>query len=183
MPPAAGRLGRGTGAGVAEQGSERKTDAMTDNRSAPPGPIVPGRFYDDVGAAIEWICSAFGFTEIYRYGPPDRPQGAFLSTGNGGSVALQISRVGQSPSWDDDAELRPLRPGEPISGGISVRVDDVDAHHERAVRFGAAILNPPTTYPFGERQYTAVDLAGHRWGFTQSEADVDPAEWATVPSQ
>lgn len=156
---------------------------MTDNRSAPPGPIVPGRFYDDVGAAIEWICSAFGFTEIYRYGPPDRPQGAFSSTGNGGSVALQISRVGQSPSWHDDAEMRPLRPGEPISGGISVRVGDVDAHHERAVRFGAVILNPPSTYPFGERQYTAADLAGHRRGFTQSVADVDPAEWATVPSQ
>ena len=59
---------------------------MTENKSAPPGPVVPGRFYDDVGAAIEWICSAFGFIEIYRYGPPERPQGAFLSTGNDGSV-------------------------------------------------------------------------------------------------
>src|SRR2546423_311000 len=61
---------------------------MIENRSAPPGPLVPGRFYDDIAAAIEWICSAFAFTEIYRYGTPDRPQGAFLSTGNGGSVAL-----------------------------------------------------------------------------------------------
>ena len=130
-----------------------------------------------------WLCSAFGFTELYRYGPAEHPTGAFLATGHGGSVALQISRVGQSPSWDDDAELRPLRPGEPISGGISVRVDDVDAHHAQAVTCGATILNPPTTYPFGERQYTAVDLAGHRWGFTQSVADVDPAEWgATRPS-
>lgn len=153
---------------------------MVENRSAPPGPVVPGRFYDDVGAAVEWLCSAFGFTEIYRYGPPDRPQGAFLGTGNGGSVALQMSRVGQSPKWDDDAELRPLRPGEPISGGISIRVDDVDAHHERASAHGARILNPPTTYPFGERQYTAVDLAEHRWGFTQSVADVDPAEWGAT---
>lgn len=155
---------------------------MIENRSAPPGPVVPGRFYDDVGAAIEWICSAFGFTEIYRYGPPERPQGAFLSIGNGGSVALQVSRVGQSPTWNDDAELRPLKPGEPISGGISVRVQDVDEHYERAVAFGARILNPPTTYPFGERQYTAADLAGHRWGFTQSVVDVDPTDWATLAS-
>lgn len=51
-----------------------------------------------------------------------------------------------------------------------------------AVRFGATIPNPPITYPFGERQYTAVDLVGHRWGFTQTVADVDPAECATVPS-
>lgn len=151
---------------------------MIENRSAPPGPVVPGRFYDDIAAAIEWLCSAFGFAEIYRYGPADRPVGAFLSTGNGGSVALQISRVGQSPGWHDDAELRPLQPGEPISGGLSVRVPDVDSHFQRAVAFGATVLNPPTTYPFGERQYTAADLAGHRWGFTQSVSDVDPAKWA-----
>jgi hypothetical protein len=69
--------------------------------------------------------------------------------GNGGAVALQTSRVGQSPSWDDDAELRPLRPGEPISGGISVRVDDVDAHYERALAFGAQVLKPPTPTPSG----------------------------------
>ena len=154
---------------------------MVENRSAPPGAVVPGRFYDDIEAAIDWLCSAFGFREIYRYGPPERPLGAFLSTGAGGSVALQMSRVGQSPNWDDDAELRPLRPGEPISGGISVRIDDADAHYEHAKAFGATILNPPTTYRFGERQYTAVDLAGHRWGFTQSVNDVDPADWATTP--
>jgi hypothetical protein len=29
-----------------------------------------------------------------------------------------------------------------------------------------------------------VDLAGHRWGFTQSVADVDPAEWgAPLPER
>jgi uncharacterized glyoxalase superfamily protein PhnB len=153
---------------------------MVENRSAPPGPVVPGRYYDDVGAAIEWLCAAFGFTEIYRYGPPDRPQGAFLSTGNGGSVSLGISRAGDC----DDAELRQLRPGEPISGGISVRVDDVDEHRDRAEALGAKVLNPPTTYPFGERQYTAMDFAGHRWTFTQTVADIDPTEWgATLPSK
>src|SRR5688572_7577685 len=156
---------------------------MIENRSAPPGPVVPGRFYDDIGAASEWLCSAFGFKEIYRYGPPERPVGAFLSTSHGGSIALQISRIGQSRGWQDEAELRPLRPGEAISGGVSVRVADVDGHHDRAAAFGATILNPPTTYPFGERQYTAVDLAGHRWGFTQSVSDVDPAEWALPAPQ
>jgi len=151
---------------------------MVENRSAPPGPVVPVRYYDDVGAAIEWLCSAFGFTEIYRYGPPDRPQGAFLSTGNGGSVSLGISRAGEY----DDAELRQLRPGEPISGGVSVRLDDVDEQCDRAKAFGAKVLNPPTTYPFGERQYTAIDFAGHRWTFTQTVADIDPTEWgATLP--
>jgi hypothetical protein len=61
-------------------------------------------------------------------------------------------------------------------------VDGVDAHYETATAYGARILNPPTTYPFGERQYTAIDLAEHRCGFTQSVAEVDPAEWGATSS-
>jgi uncharacterized glyoxalase superfamily protein PhnB len=62
-----------------------------------------------------------------------------------------------------------------------VRVEDVDSHFEQARDFGARILSPPTDYPFGERQYTAEDLAGHRWTFSESISDVDPEDWgATV---
>ena len=61
-----------------------------------------------------------------------------------------------------------------------VRVEDADAHHERAVAAGARIVQPPTDYPYGERQYTAEDLAGHRWTFSQSLADVDPADWGGI---
>ena len=42
---------------------------------------------------------------------------------------------------------------------------------------GAQILRPPADHPFGERQYTAVDIGGHRWTFSQTIADVDPASW------
>ncbi len=58
-----------------------------------------------------------------------------------------------------------------------MRVEDANAHHERAVAAGAAIGSPPNDYPYGERQYTAEDLGGHHWTFSQSIADVDPAEW------
>ena len=61
--------------------------------------------------------------------------------------------------------------------GIMVRVDDVDAHHARAVAGGVQIERPPTDYPYGERQYTAVDLGGHVWKFTQTIADVLPEDW------
>ena len=39
------------------------------------------------------------------------------------------------------------------------------------------ISSPLTTYPFGERQYSAQDPFGHRWTFSQSVADVDPRDW------
>jgi hypothetical protein len=34
---------------------------------------------------------------------------------------------------------------------------------------------PPIEY--GERQYSAEDLAGHRWTFSETLADVAPEEW------
>jgi len=70
---------------------------------------------------------------------------------------------------------------------VAVRVEDADRHHERARQHGTRILQPPADHPFGERQYTAEDLAGHRWTFSQSIADVAPEEWSasvtSTPSQ
>ena len=38
----------------------------------------------------------------------------------------------------------------------------------------------PTDFEYGERQYTAEDLAGHQWTFTETLNDVDPKEWGGV---
>jgi uncharacterized glyoxalase superfamily protein PhnB len=70
--------------------------------------------------------------------------------------------------------------GDTGSYSLLVRVEDADAHHSRASAGGARILSPPADFPYGERQYTAEDLGGHRWTFSQSLADVDPAEWGGV---
>ncbi len=146
------------------------------NRSRPPGPVVPTLVYADVGKAIDWLCRCFGFTERFRYGTDKAPAGAFLNVGDGGSVALTIARTGQSPTWNDDEQLRPPGPGE-VTHSIGVHVEDVDAHFAHAKRSGVRLLSEPTSYPFGERQYTAVDLEGHRWTFSQSVADVAVSEW------
>jgi uncharacterized glyoxalase superfamily protein PhnB len=68
----------------------------------------------------------------------------------------------------------------PPSTSLFVPVEDVDAHYEQAREFGARILNPPTTHEFGERQYSVEDPAGHHWTFSQSVADVDPADWGAI---
>ena len=60
---------------------------------------------------------------------------------------------------------------------VIVRVEDLDAHHPRAEQHGARIVQSPADYPYGERQYTAEDLAGHSWTFSQTIADVAPEEW------
>jgi uncharacterized glyoxalase superfamily protein PhnB len=58
-----------------------------------------------------------------------------------------------------------------------IRVADVRAHCARAEAAGARIAAPPTDYPYGERQYTALDFTGRAWTFSESIADVDPREW------
>ena len=60
---------------------------------------------------------------------------------------------------------------------VMVRVDDVDDHFQRVSAAGAHVVSGPETHAYGERQYAAIDLAGHRWTFTQSVADVSPETW------
>ena len=56
-------------------------------------------------------------------------------------------------------------------------MEDVDAHLARAREHGARIVADPTDFEYGERQYTAEDLAGHQWTFSETLADVTPEEW------
>jgi len=156
---------------------------MPTNRSAPPGVIVPSLIYSDVAKAIDWLSDTFGFTERLRItGPDGRVGHAQLMVGSGddgagGGVLLGESRVEQVGKL----EFRPPHPNE-ISTTLSVHIGDVDQHFEHARARGAHILQVPTTFPFGERQYVAFDLEGYRWTFSQTVADIPPEAWgATTP--
>jgi uncharacterized glyoxalase superfamily protein PhnB len=61
-----------------------------------------------------------------------------------------------------------------------VRVDDARSHCERARAAGARIVMEPTDFQYGERQYQAEDVAGHRWTFSETLADVEPEQWGGV---
>jgi len=124
------------------------------NRSMPSGDVIPELPYIDVAEAAAWLCAAFGFRERLRIAD-HRIQ---ISVGSGSIVAV--------------------RSGAPIGTcAVMVRVADVDAHHQVAAAHGAQVSGHPATQPYGERQYSARDLAGHCWIFSQSVADVDPTDW------
>ena len=149
---------------------------MAVNRSKPAGAIVPSLIYRDLGQAIDWLCDVFGFTERLRITGPDGTVGhAQLAVGEGGIL------LGQARS-DRGIEYRAPRPNE-VSVTLAVSVEDVDRHYERAKQRGARILEPPATHPYGERQYSALDLEGHRWAFSQTVADVKPEDWGATTVQ
>jgi uncharacterized glyoxalase superfamily protein PhnB len=54
---------------------------------------------------------------------------------------------------------------------ITVHVDDIDAHHQRALASGARIAHGPHSHS-GHRAYEALDLEGHRWRFLQQLGEV-----------
>jgi uncharacterized glyoxalase superfamily protein PhnB len=60
---------------------------------------------------------------------------------------------------------RSTREGRPVTQGIYVVVDDVDAHYARAKAAGAEIVIDIKTQGYGGRDYTARDLEGHVWTF------------------
>ena len=133
------------------------------NRSIPTAVTVPVLTVSDVPEAVAWLGEAFGFTERLRIGEGHRSQ---LEVSGGGAVIL--------------AEVRPdtrvPTPGE-TAHSVLVRVTDAHGHCERARRAGARILMEPTDFEYGERQYASEDPFGHRWTFSETLADVDPADW------
>ena len=135
---------------------------MKANRSIPASTVIPVLTYPDVGAAVAWLGAAFGFAERLRIGENHRAQ---LNVGDGAVIAA-----------DAHGERMPPHGGE-VSHSVMVRVDDARAHCEHARANGARILMEPTDQVYGERQYTAEDLAGHRWTFSETLADVAPEEW------
>jgi predicted enzyme related to lactoylglutathione lyase len=141
---------------------------MMANRSMAPGAVVPVLGYQDVAKAIEWLCSAFGFTERLR--TPAAPDGNIhhAQLAIRGGAAILTGERGAAKSRSDS---------------VLVHVEDVDAHFERAGKFGAKIVRPPSTAEFGERQYTAEDVEGHSWTFSQSVADVRPEDWGAQVSR
>jgi uncharacterized glyoxalase superfamily protein PhnB len=56
----------------------------------------------------------------------------------------------------------------PGSGSVMVRVEAIDAHFHRARQNGARIVRDLEDFPYGERQYTCLDPAGHSWTFSET---------------
>jgi uncharacterized glyoxalase superfamily protein PhnB len=139
---------------------------MLSNRSIPRATVIPVLAYPDVNQAAAWLSDAFGFTVRLRIGN-HRVQ---LNVGDGAVIVR---------------EMRPNEINTVLGSGysVTVRIDDADAHCNRARAHGARITQDPVTHPYGERQYNVVDFAGHSWTFSQSVADVHPQDWGGTAEQ
>lgn len=144
---------------------------MHSNRSLPTDTVLPHVRYRSVEDALVWLSEAFGFVEHYLYGEPGGPiSGAQVHLGN---AWLMLKRA-------DPAASSPAKLGYGTQS-LTIFVDDVEAHFQKAKSAGARILEEPHETVYGEFQYAAQDLDGHHWLFSRHARDLSPADWgATV---
>ncbi len=146
---------------------------MISNRSVPADTLLPHVVYRDVTEAITWLTKAFGFSDHYRYGEPGgQLSGAQMHLGNAW-IMLRKARPG-------DATPAQLGYG---TQSLTVFVEDVNLHFEKAKSAGARIIEDLHETVYGELQYGAEDLDGHHWLFSKHARNVSPADWGATISQ
>lgn len=136
----------------------------------PPPPHWPrissAVYYEDGGAAIDWLCRAFGFEVRLRIeGEDGRIEHSELEYGEG------LIMVGE-PRDTVASSRSPRQAGGANTQNLFMYVDDVEAHCRRARDAGAVIVSEPTTHDYGEdywadRTYGCVDIGGHHWWFAE----------------
>jgi uncharacterized glyoxalase superfamily protein PhnB len=132
--------------------------------------IFPMLAYEDPAAAIDWLTEAFGFQERgQRYVMEDGTIGhAELDVGGATVMLATPTREYQSPKTHrESCEAAARWLDNPwVVDGLLVLVDDLEAHHARALEAGVNVIRPLDEGPNGPL-YTAEDLEGHRWMFQQ----------------
>lgn len=136
--------------------------------------LIPCLRYRDALAAIDWLCSTFGFEKnSVHMGPNNTVAHAQLTFG-GGMIMLGSadngSQYGQMIVQPDEINLRETQSPYLV-------VPDADAVCAAAKAAGAAIVSDIADMSYGGRAFTCRDLEGHLWNIGtydpwQSESQV-----------
>ena len=133
--------------------------------------IVPFIAYEDAASAIDWLAGAFGFHESgERYTDESGVVTHAEMKLDGARIMLSTPNSeyrGPRRHAEECEQARRWLDNPWVIDGLFAEVDDLDAHHERAVAGGARVLRSPEEPGIGFRIYTAEDLEGHRWMFGQ----------------
>ena len=137
-------------------------------KSTPPGwpRISSALYYQDAGAAIDWLCQAFGFVvRLKIVGEGGRIEHSELEFADG---LIMVGSANVKRPW--------CRSPKAMMGAntqsLMAYVDDIEAHFVRARDAGATIVSEPQTVDYGEdywtdRGFECIDPEGHHWWFMQ----------------
>ena len=127
--------------------------------------IYPRLAYDDERAALEFLTRAFGFVERREARMDGKsPEDSLLAWLDFGDGVVMIGRTETEVHMINS----PHQTGGKVTAMLMVKVDDIDAHYERAIAEGAQIVMEINDAFYGNRRYEALDPEGHRWHFHES---------------
>lgn len=125
--------------------------------------VIPCLRYRDAPAAIEWLCSTFGFEQhMVVPGEGNTVVHAQLAFGNG------MIMLGSATNVDSEyAKLikQPVDIGGAQTQTVYVVVEDADAVYNRVLDARAQIVMDIKDEDYGGRGFTCRDLEGHIWTF------------------
>ena len=121
--------------------------------------IVPYLSYRDGTAAIDFLERAFGFRTVISQVDDD------------GTLVHAELAYGKGVILMGTADLPRGTPG------IYVVVEDVAAHHARAMEAGATLVYGPETTQWGTERYRVTDPEGQEWTFGTYQPQTEPPDW------
>ena len=131
--------------------------------------FISSVIYKDNRAALKWLQKAFGFepSEVLT-DAKDNIVHAEMTHGDG------VIMIGNEfTSW----ARSPGSVGGTNTQRVHVRLEKgIDEHCARARAAGAKVAMDPADQFYGDRTYSAMDLEGHHWTFSQTVKAVTTAE-------
>jgi uncharacterized glyoxalase superfamily protein PhnB len=125
--------------------------------------VIPCLRYRDAPAAVDWLCSSFGFKRLAVYTNPDGSI-AHAQLGFGNGMVMLGSATDTSSEWG-----RSIRQPDEMDGvnsqGCYVVVKDADAVYAQVKATGAPIVLDIKDEEYGGRGFTCRDPEGHLWSF------------------
>jgi uncharacterized glyoxalase superfamily protein PhnB len=123
--------------------------------------LIPALRYRDLDRAIEWLCTAFGFSK--REVVTGADGGTLYAHLTHGTDMILVRSVGESAL--DQLMMQPDEIGGAETQSCYLVVEDADRHCARAKATGADILLDVADDDHGGRGYSCRDLEGHVWSF------------------
>ncbi len=127
--------------------------------------LIPSLRYEDAPAAIEFLCSAFGFARHAVYADDADPKivhHAQLTLGNS-MLMLGSAMAGEAA---DRYRLKLAREVGGVTATFYVVIEDVEGHFATAQAAGAEIIRPPhDNEGYAGRGYECRDPEGNVWSF------------------
>ena len=131
--------------------------------------MMPNIRYADAPAAIDFLCTGFGFEKHSVFADEEDPSIIHHAQLLYGGQMLMVSTAMDS-EWTQIASMKTVAEAGGNTQTLYLVVPDVVAHCERARAAGATIIQEPEAKDYGGSSYGALDPEGNAWSF----GDYDP---------